>query len=63
MIAFIKTILAILFGAIIGFGIWYLVGWFLSGEPNMLLWDPMGKLVYLFFGFMSTAGMIEELGK
>ena len=63
MIALIKTFIAILLGAIISFGLWYLVGWFLSNESNLLIWSPVGKVLYLVFSFMSFGGMVDELTK
>jgi len=59
MIALIKTILVIL----IVFGMWYLIGWFLSNEMNPLLWSLYGKLAYLLVGFISSGGALNELSE
>ena len=59
MIALLKTIIAIL----LGFGIWYLIGWFLSNEMNPLLWSLNGKLAYLLVGFISSDGVLNELSE
>lgn len=59
--AFFKATLVLLLSIVIGFGFWYLVGWFVSNQPNATLWPWYGKLVYLFFGWQSMGGSIDYL--
>ena len=60
---FIKTILLFLVGIIIGFGFWYIIFWFITTEPNLLLWHWATKIVYLFFAFASMSGILDALFK
>lgn len=55
----IKVLFLFLFGFLFGFGFWYLIFWFVSNEPNMVEWHWATKIVYLFFGFSSTTGIIN----
>ncbi len=57
--AFINTISLFNLGFVFGFGFWYLIFWFVSNEPNMFVWHWVTKIVYLFFGFSSTTGIIN----
>ncbi len=59
----IKTVLSIILGLIIGFGLWYLIGWFVSNQMNPLLCPWYGKIIYLIMGFLASDSMIDELGK
>ncbi len=55
----IKVLFLFLIGFVFGFGFWYLIFWFVSNEPNMFVWHWVTKIVYLFFGFSSTTGIIN----
>jgi hypothetical protein len=55
----IKIIFILIISVILGFGFWYLIGWFLSNEPNLFLWPWYSKVLYLMFG-SSTAGAIAK---
>jgi hypothetical protein len=55
----IKIIFILIISVILGFGFWYLIGWFLSNEPNLFLWPWYAKVLYLMFG-SSTAGAIAK---
>jgi hypothetical protein len=57
----IKFILVIILGTIIGFGLWYLIFWFVSNEPNLFLWHPVGKIFYLMLGLASSTNIINEI--
>ncbi len=59
----IKVLFLFLLGFVFGFGFWYLIFWFVSNEPNMFVWHWVTKIVYLFFGFSSTTGIINALIK
>jgi hypothetical protein len=58
-----KTILLFAFGLLFGFGFWYLIFWFITVEPNLFVWHWVTKIVYLFFSFASTSGVINGLLK
>ncbi len=55
----IKVLFLFLLGFVFGFGFWYLIFWFVSNEPNMFVWHWVTKILYLFFGFSSTTGIIN----
>lgn len=52
---------------ILAFGIWYVIFWFISTEPNPLLWDGLFKFIYLILGLIlwnklenDFSGLINE---
>ena len=47
-------IITILISLILGFSIWYLLGWFVSNESNMFLWPMYGKITYIFLSYVSA---------
>jgi hypothetical protein len=57
----LTTILKFFASLIIGCGAWYLIGWFLSNQPNPLLWSLFGKIVYLVLCVNSVITINEEL--
>lgn len=59
----IKFILSLILGFTIGFGLWYLILWFITSEPNLFVWHWAVKTVYLLFGFSSATGIIDGLLK
>jgi hypothetical protein len=59
----IKIIFALLFSFVIAFGMWYLIFLFLTGEFNPLHWHWVTKIVYLFIGFSSFGGILDEMTK
>lgn len=59
----IKLIFLLLFSVLIGFGLWYLVFWFLTNEPNLFLWHWVTKFFYLILGASSTNGVFETTTK
>jgi hypothetical protein len=59
----IRVVFAIIFASIISFGLWYLVGWFISNESNIFIWPFYGKIIYLFFAFITFNGTVSEILK
>jgi hypothetical protein len=49
-----KTIFKILISLVLGVGIWYGIGVLLSGEPNPILWDIIGKVLAILFSVGSS---------
>jgi hypothetical protein len=47
-------IIIILISLILGFSIWYFLGWFISNEPNMFLWPLYGKITYIFLSYVAA---------
>lgn len=45
---------------IIGFGVWYLIFWFVSAESNLFIWGPWTKIFYLFLAVNSTGQILKE---
>ena len=59
----IKFILVITFATIIGFGLWYLIFWFVSNESNLFLWHPVAKIFYLMLGLASSTNIMNEINE
>ena len=57
----INFILKILLGFIVGFGIWYLIFFFLTVEPNPLNWHWATKIIYLVLALSSVQGSVNGL--
>jgi len=57
----IKGILLIVLAIALSFGVWYLLGWFVSGESDIMLWPWWGKVIYLILGFSGLGQVISEL--
>lgn len=56
-----KIILTFIFSLLLGFGSWYLIFWFLTVEPNLLLWYWWVKILYLLLSYTSSAEILEKL--
>ena len=54
-----KLICFLLISLVIGFGFWYGVGAFLFADINIFHWGWFARLVYLFFSFGSTGGILS----
>jgi hypothetical protein len=59
----VKNILLLLLCIVFGSGIWYLIFWFVSNEPNLFEWHWVTKILYLLFAASSTQGIFEGLTK
>jgi len=59
MINKLKALTLILFQIILSFGIWYLIGVFISNEFNILKWWIIGKIIYIIFS-ISTLVNIQK---
>jgi hypothetical protein len=59
----IKFIFVLILSVIIGFGLWYLIFWFVSNESNLFLWHPVGKIFYLIFGIASSTNIINGINE
>lgn len=55
-----KLIISLFLSLILGFGVWYLIFWFVSAEVNLFLWGPWTKIFYLFLGFSSSSQILKE---
>jgi hypothetical protein len=58
-----KEIIIILFSLTFGFGVWYLVFWFISLQFNPFKWGLGAKFLYLFLTYLSTESMLDRLRK
>ena len=56
-----KIFLILLASIMFAFGFWYLMFWFITKESNMLEWHWVTKIIYLFFSFASTEGVMKGL--
>jgi hypothetical protein len=63
MISILKNILIILFSLTMGFGVWYLIIWFITLNVNPFEWGLLTKLIYLILGYSSSEVTRETLRK
>ena len=59
----LKIIFLFLIGFIFGFGFWYLIFWFVGGQPNLFEWHWVTKTLYLVLSFGATSGILNGLLK
>jgi hypothetical protein len=55
-----KYILILIFSIIFGFGLWYLIFWFLTTEYNLFLWHWVTKIVYLLLSISSSSSISDN---
>jgi hypothetical protein len=53
----------VLISLIFGFGVWYLILWFITAEPNLFIWGMWTKIFYLFFGGIATEAIAKILNE
>jgi len=58
-----KLLLFVCLSFIFGFGIWYLIFWFFTNEPNLFVWHWVTKTLFLMFSFSSTTGIMNSIEK
>jgi len=56
-----KIIFLGILGLAIGFGLWYLIFWFLTGTQNPIEWSLWFKIPYLLLGFASSSNITSNL--
>jgi hypothetical protein len=56
-----KVLGVLLLSLILGFGIWYIMFWFLLNESNMFIWSTFSKVIYITLSFLSASGIAENL--
>jgi len=61
--AYFKTTFFFFLSMLLGFGMWYCIGWFLSNQENLMLWPWYGKLAFLAFGFSTFSSLIDAFTK
>lgn len=57
----IKTLLRLFTSILIGYGLWYIIFYFITSNINLLEWNIATKLVYLGFGLITTSKLEDEL--
>jgi multisubunit Na+/H+ antiporter MnhE subunit len=57
----IIAVACLILGFVFGFGIWYLIFWFITNDPNLFAWHWAVKIIYLFISFSSTSASIKAL--
>lgn len=57
-----KKITELTIAFIISFGVYYLIGWFISNEPNLFIWSIFGKIVYLILSGLMTFRILNVFG-
>jgi len=63
MITILKNMLIILFSLIMGFGVWFLIIWFVTLDFNLFEWGLVTKLIYLILGYSLSEITRERLTK
>lgn len=58
----IRRIFLILFSLSLGFGIWYLIFWFVSNEQNAYTWSTGTKIFYVILSILTSETMLKNLG-
>ena len=56
----LKTLINILLTFSLGFGFWYLVWYFFTGEVNTILWGDFSKIFYLLFGWGTSRTLYDN---
>jgi hypothetical protein len=59
----IKDIIVLILSIGFGSGIWYVVFWFISNEPDLFTWHWVTKVVYLILAASTSQGIYEGLTK
>lgn len=45
----------------VSFGLWYVMFFFLTTQPNALLWNVWTKIAYVFIGAITTIALIDTI--
>jgi hypothetical protein len=61
METFRKTYI-ILFSLSMGFGLWYLIFFFVSDEKNAFVWSLGTKIFYVILSILTSEAMLKNLG-
>jgi hypothetical protein len=61
METFRKTYI-ILFSLSMGFGLWYLIFFFVSNEKNAFVWSLGTKIFYVILSILTSEAMLKNLG-
>jgi hypothetical protein len=59
----IKNITILVLSFVVGFGLWYLIFWFVTSEPDLFTWHWGIKIFYLILAGSSSQGTFEVLIK
>jgi hypothetical protein len=54
MLEILKKILIISSSLLFGFGVWYLIFWFILVNPNAFEWSIFSKILYLLLSYSTT---------
>lgn len=58
-----KLVGVLMLSLAIGFGLTYLVGWFLFGEANIMEWGWFGRVLFIVFGLSWTGRALSLFDK
>lgn len=58
-----KSILLLIISVLFGFGIWYVIFWFVSNESNLFMWHWVTKIVYLILSFTASEGIFKGVNQ
>ena len=57
----IQTLLRLFTSILIGYGLWYIIFYFITSNVNLLEWNIATKLVYLGFGLVTSSKLEDDL--
>jgi len=58
----LRKISHLILAIVISFGFYYLVGWFISNEPNLFIWTTLGKVAYLLLSGLMVVRLLDTFG-
>ena len=58
----LKKFIELTLAFVISCGFYYLLGWFISNEPNLFIWTTLGKIVYLILSGLMAFRFLNEFG-
>lgn len=57
----IKTLLRLFTSILIGYGMWYIIFYFITSNINLLEWNIATKVVFLGFGLVTSSKLEDDL--
>jgi hypothetical protein len=58
---FVFLIIKLILVVTVGYGVWYLIIWFLMNESNPLQWNLLSKIIFLIMGGLATNNVINHI--
>lgn len=58
---FVFLIIKLILVVTVGYGVWYLIIWFLMNESNPFQWNLVSKIIFLIMGGLATNNVINHI--